>query len=378
VINYLEIALEKPLDDDTKDALKSSYSASQSLAYVIDDLLNLTSSENSKFAMVESAFNIQAAIEEVIDSLKAHAKRKSLLFSNIIEPEGFPSFVKGDLQRFQQVLSQIVSNAIRYTREGSITVETKVVTTDGAFSQVEIRVRDTGEGLSEDELDDLFQDLEQISTDESTGGGTQNSSLMLKATQSLQSLSSRPRLGLGLALVARFIILRDGQLRMKSTKNEGTTVTLSIPWMACPEPPHPFQTVTPHPTTFAQPEVSNQSQLQQGFPSTSAPRNPPGMPNFITPILDLRSQQVQNPTANTSLQRGSLASIMSPYSGHPPMVVAIADDNTINLQVLKKRLEILRHTVFMSRDGQECFEVFEKSSVDINFILMDLDVSFPF
>jgi two-component sensor histidine kinase len=371
VINYLEIALESILDDETKETLRKSHSASQSLVYVIDDLLNLTSAHESNFAMLEASFDIKAGIIEILDPLQAYAEQKSLSFEITAEPMDFPTFVKGDLQRFQQILSQVVSNAIRHTREGSIKVETKQVLTSGAYCVLETRVSDTGDGLSEAELDDIFQDLEQISTDDPQDNALLGQAIVPNAPEGqvgFQRNSSRARLGLGLALVARFILLRDGQLRMKSTKNEGTVVTLSLPWMVCSESRLPIQIAF---VPSSQGETARRYS-QERSSSASGTQSLPENLKAIKMLLDDPKLHNPNPGSSTDSNIPTTTSVL-PQSA---MVVAIADDNKINLQVLHKRLEMVGHKVLVSRNGQECFETFEKNSTVIDFILMDLDVSF--
>jgi CheY-like chemotaxis protein len=359
------------LDDDTKEALRKSHSASQSLVYVIDDLLNLTSSQESDFAMLEAAFDFKAGITEILEPLQAYAQHKSLVFESIIVPKDFPIFVKGDLQRFQQVLSQVVSNAIRHTEKGSIKIESRVALTRGAYCLVETSVSDTGDGLSEAELDDIFQDLEQISTDDAHDGALPDSGIASEASEGqmgFQRYSLRPRLGLGLALVARFVLLRDGQLRMKSAKNEGTILTLSLPWMICSDSRHPFQMPASLPTSRGE---ETRHYLEEHISSASRTQRLSKIPEAITGLIDERLNNLDLKSPIHS-ELPATTQILPQSS----MVIAIADDNPINLQVLNKRLEKMGHKVLVSRNGQECFELFEKNGAEIHFILMDLDVSF--
>jgi CheY-like chemotaxis protein len=368
VINYLEIALEKPLDEDTKDVLKKSHSASQSLVYVIDDLLNLTNSQETNFAMLEAAFDIKDAMAEILEPLRAHAQRKALLFINTVDLDGFPTFVKGDLQRFQQIISQVVSNAIRHTAEGSVTVESKAVSTSGDYCVLETAVCDTGEGFTSEELDDIFQDLEQVSPDDPNDSVSASLGISDKLLPP-QELQPRARLGKGLALVARFVLLRDGQLKIKSIKDKGTLVTLSLPWMVCPEPTEASQTLAPLPTP---PGEADREHLQQHHSAMSSSQNPPELSHSMTGFFDRHVVKPDSPHPQTPLYSEGPAT--TPGSINVPMVVAIADDNNINLQVLSRRLEMMGHKVLVSRDGQACFEVFQEASTDIQFILMDLDV----
>jgi signal transduction histidine kinase len=140
------------LDSDTIDILQKSHSASKSLVYVIDDLLRVSSAQQSHFSHLEATFDIKASILEILESLGAHARSKGLTFEYVNNGDP-PSLVKGDAHQLRQILIQIVTNAVRFTQSGGINIETKVVSTSSdEFCFLEICVRDTGEGLTQRQL----------------------------------------------------------------------------------------------------------------------------------------------------------------------------------------------------------------------------------
>src|SRR4051812_47719114 len=95
VINYLEMALEKPLEDSTKDALTQSYNASKSLIYVIDDLLNLTGSTTGSIPQLCETFDLMACLEETLDPLKRLAREKGVELV-LRTSSGASRFLRGD------------------------------------------------------------------------------------------------------------------------------------------------------------------------------------------------------------------------------------------------------------------------------------------
>jgi signal transduction histidine kinase len=151
------------LDSDTIDILHKSHSASKSLVYVIDDLLNLSSAQQNHFSLLEAAFDIKASILEALESLGACARSKGLTFEYINNGD-LPSLVKGDAHQLQQTLIQIVTNAIRFTHNGGIYVETKVVSTSDEFCFLEICVSDTGEGFTERQLGMFYSKICSMNT----------------------------------------------------------------------------------------------------------------------------------------------------------------------------------------------------------------------
>jgi CheY-like chemotaxis protein len=351
IINYLEIALERPLDGSTRDILRKSHTASVSLVYAIEDLLCITEAKNEHPSLIEVGFDIQDAFREVLEPLLICAQSQKLECS-IIKHSEVPNHVRGDIQRFQQIIMQIVSNAIQFTTEGSIVVEFSLISKNDAHCLLKIEVRDTGIGLSEEDLDEIFQDLEQIPIDQNQSNAT-----TLQDLERSEKHVKTAKLGLGLSIVARYVKLRNGQLRMKSEPSKGTSVSLILAFPLGSETLHPFQAPV---WQFTPPEESaldaGMLQRERSF--------------FDRPIV-ISLPPASSPISSEILTPGPVSDLVS-----QPMIVLIADDNTVNLQILDKRLKRMRHQVLVSRNGQECFDVFERYTSSIQFILMDIEVSF--
>lgn len=119
IINYLEIALEGSLDQETRENLSKSHSASKSLIYVINDLLDLTKTEEGQELIKDEVFDLLATIYEARDSFRGDALRKGLEYE-VIEHPGIPQFVHGDQRRVRQVVSNIIANAMQNTTSGYV------------------------------------------------------------------------------------------------------------------------------------------------------------------------------------------------------------------------------------------------------------------
>ncbi|TID15183.1 phytochrome-like protein [Venturia nashicola] len=364
IINYLEVAMENRLDNDTRELLRKSHSASQSLVYIIDDLLNLTRSQDGSFPLLELGFDIRSALAEALKPLEDLASGKGLQLLVFVDPN-FPQFVRGDFQRFQQAIVHVVSNAIRCTANGCVQLEANLVDRNDAHCLVEIKVSDTGIGIAEDHLDELFQELEQIPSEDSE---------MAKPTV-IGKLSrdptpiGKPVLGLGLATVARFTRLRSGLLKVRSTRGVGTIVSLLLPFPRSSEAFHPFQLPTP--------PVEDHS---TSISTTSGAADPPGSSGEVSGSdyahgffdLPVPTNQAQSPpmTPHPLLTTKTMVDM-----SQQPMMVMVADDNKINRQILKRRLERMDHQVETASDGQQCYGMFKEYSAGTHFILMDLDAS---
>lgn len=216
IINYLEIALEGTLDQETRDNLARSHSASKSLIYVINDLLDLTKTEEGNDLVKDEIFDFVACVREATEPFKKDAARKGIDYE-VIEHPGLPKAVFGDQRRIRQAVANVTANAVEHTTQGYVRIECFCTSVEGQKVRVEIVVEDTGNGMStatlfptlprfafpltqlclgDAKLDALFQDLEQVSTDADD----------LQSDSSLDHSPDNVRtLGLGLAVVARII-----------------------------------------------------------------------------------------------------------------------------------------------------------------------------
>ncbi|KAJ5833937.1 CheY-like superfamily [Penicillium riverlandense] len=220
IINYLEIALEGALDNETRESLTKSHSASKSLIYVINDLLDLTNTEQGQELIKAEPFDLKATFDEAADMLAGEAKRKKISYT-VTAHSGLPPAVLGDQRRVRQVFSNIISNAFQYTTSGAVTVDILPSSTQSLADHVAVEMIavDTGVGMAKETLETLSQELEQISSDD-------NHYFENEIEEDEQSAAEKPRpkrvLGLGLALVARIAHSMHGQLSVKSEEGKGS------------------------------------------------------------------------------------------------------------------------------------------------------------
>ncbi|CRG84479.1 Cyanobacterial phytochrome B [Talaromyces islandicus] len=236
IVNYLEIALEGSLDAETRDNLARSHSASKSLIYVINDLLDLTNTEKGQDLIKDEVFDLAATFKEATDMFDGEAKRKKISY-NIKTYPGVPKLVLGDQRRIRQVIVNLISNAIQHTESGSVSVEmwrSPVRCEQSGSVDVDIIVHDTGSGMSQTAVDTLFRDFEQVSTEEESYYYDKDGSQGL-----VEQGNGRRVLGLGLALVARIIRNMHGQLSVKSKEGEGSRFKVMLKFSVPMDPTSP-------------------------------------------------------------------------------------------------------------------------------------------
>jgi CheY-like chemotaxis protein len=228
IINYLEIVLEGSLDQETRDNLAKSHSASKSLIYVINDLLDLTKTEEGQHLTVQETFELSTCIDDAIDPFRADAKRKGIEYQVTKHP-GLPKLVRGDNRRVRQVITNVTANAFAHTNSGYVNVDVIVSEIrDDRSVVIQIVIEDSGCGMNPVQTEALFRDLEQVSTE---GSARQ------AANDETDKKKEMKTLGLGLAVVARVIRNAGGQLRLKSKEGEGSQFIIQLPFQLPEELP---------------------------------------------------------------------------------------------------------------------------------------------
>jgi len=207
VIGMAELIMNTNLDEEQQDQLQIIRNSSENLLTIINDILDFSKVESGKLTLEAQDIDLYGCIQQVIDLFTPQAKVKNLqLFADIAET--VPQMVRGDRVRLSQILTNLVSNAVKFTEKGSVKVSVEQIPhlQDGKI-QLKIGVHDTGIGIPEDKIDQLFKAFEQV--DASTTrrfGGT----------------------GLGLAICKQLVALMEGEIWIESQLNVGTTFFFTL------------------------------------------------------------------------------------------------------------------------------------------------------
>ncbi|GAA6022377.1 hypothetical protein JCM10207_004744 [Rhodosporidiobolus poonsookiae] len=231
IINYLELALDGPIQGEVRENLVRSHAASKSLIHVINDLLDLTRTEKGNDLFLTDPFNIAETLEEALEVHRKEAERRGLALDIVENPTGTPPTVLGDRAKIRQIVTNVVANALKHTQEGGILVEWGEIVDSNLEDALEakqdsiriaISVTDTGVGISEEKLENIFRQFEQVST---IGDKSRD-----------ETADEQKAVGLGLAVVARIVRNLGGQLQVESKVGEGSKFTFTFPFRL-PESP---------------------------------------------------------------------------------------------------------------------------------------------
>lgn len=209
ILGMLQLTLmADDLQADYRDNLVTAKNCADTLLRLINDILDISKLEAGKYKIKEETFDVKQAIEETVAAQVPLANNKGLQldcsFGNNI-----PKLVKGDGQRIQQVLNCLLSNAIKFTSEGSVRVKIASMDMEGE-NKVKIRmaVADTGIGISEANMSKLFIRFSQVdSSDTRRYGGS----------------------GLGLVITKQIVELMGGNIQVQSKEDIGSTFIVEVP-----------------------------------------------------------------------------------------------------------------------------------------------------
>ncbi len=206
VINLSELLQDTPLSDKQSALLKGVCEGGRSLLHLVNDVLDFSKIEAGKLELAVAPFHLRSLLMGLKDLYGKQAQAKALRFELLIAPE-IPEVVQTDASRLQQVLQNLLANAIKFTSSGYVRL---LVTLEMEFEHTNLHfvVEDTGIGIEETQQRKLFTEFQQADPGLNRHyGGT----------------------GLGLAIVARLVTLMKGRFGVDSTPGTGSRFWFSLP-----------------------------------------------------------------------------------------------------------------------------------------------------
>ncbi|PIE66005.1 MAG: hypothetical protein CSA26_02070 [Desulfobacterales bacterium] len=197
-------------EEEQKGYIDTALRSTRRLHRLLSDILDLSKVEAGKLTINHDSFDIRKSLQAVITFFTAAAEQKGILLRIVIDPE-IPETVIGDDYRFQQIVSNLVDNALKFTSEGSITLEAQLLASgNGQDCRILFSVADTGIGISSEAQGRLFHAFvqEQSSNIAHSLGGT----------------------GLGLVISRRLTELMGGSMSLISETGEGATFYFALPF----------------------------------------------------------------------------------------------------------------------------------------------------
>ena len=208
IYGLTEQMLQKPGSDEMAADLKVVHKSAEHLIALVNDTLDFSKIESKKLKFEQIDFSLNEIITEIHTLHKDSAQKKGieLIANNDTDKD---LVLQGDPIRLKQILINLITNAIKFTNQGQITLAVSVEEISEQNYLLHIEVADTGIGISKEDLHQIFDEFVQLDTD----------------------LTQKQRgAGLGLAIVKKLILLQNGKIYVDSTFGKGTRFTLQIPY----------------------------------------------------------------------------------------------------------------------------------------------------
>ncbi len=207
ILGMLYLALKEDMSSGLRNRLSKAQGAAQSLLGIINDVLDFSKLEAGKLVVEQVEFELETVLERLVDAVGLQAEAKGIEFLIRHDP-AIPTLLTGDPLRLGQVLLNLCGNAVKFTEQGEVELSLLCQDQDEDGVTVRISVRDTGIGMSSDQIRALFQ----------------------KFTQADQSMTRRyGGTGLGLAICKSLAELMGGRLWVESSQpDQGTTMCFTV------------------------------------------------------------------------------------------------------------------------------------------------------
>lgn len=180
--------------------------AAESLLGLVNDILDLSKIESGKMNLVVTEYSTEELLRAIVTMIRVRSNEKDLGFSVNIDPK-LPKVLSGDEGKIKQVLLNLLTNAVKYTKEGSFELSLKVEEQFDGRTQIRYQVSDTGIGIRPEDMDKLFSAFERL--DEKKNSGIQGT-------------------GLGLDISRQFVELMGDKLHCESVYGEGSTFYFTL------------------------------------------------------------------------------------------------------------------------------------------------------
>jgi PAS domain S-box-containing protein len=207
VIGLTGLLLRTDLTEEQREYVAIVRSSGDSLLSIINDILDFSKIDSGKMKLEFQPFSLRRCIEDSMDMMAAKALEKGLGLE-YAHDENTPEIITGDPNRLGQVLANLISNAVKFTDQGMITINVSSKKLEDISYEIHFEVRDTGIGIPKNKMGQLFQSFSQVDVSTTRRhGGT----------------------GLGLAISKRLVEMMGGRIWVESVLGEGSAFHFVIP-----------------------------------------------------------------------------------------------------------------------------------------------------
>lgn len=208
IIGMNEMILRDSREEQVQKYSENIRNAGNTLLGIINDILDFSKIEAGKMELIEVDYNFVSLLNDLVNMVQRKAEEKGLEFKINVDSDT-PKILHGDEIRIKQVITNILSNAVKYTREGSITFSVKSIKCEDDADSVilHVSVEDTGVGIKKEDLDKLFEAFERIEE---------------KKNRNIEGT------GLGMAIAQSFLNMMGSAIRVESEYGKGSVFSFDL------------------------------------------------------------------------------------------------------------------------------------------------------
>lgn len=204
ILGFLSVLENTNLNREQLDIVRIVKDSSKNLVSIVDDLLDISKIEAGRLEIKNKRFNFKKFIESIVKTYELQASEKRLQFVTDIG-ENLPRFLIGDQLRLNQILINLLENALKYTHQGTVTLRISTTSRNMRRIPVTFEIIDTGIGIPKEHLTTIFESFTQLEKRGLFGGS-----------------------GLGLSIVKQLTQLMESDLEVNSTENKGSSFKFTI------------------------------------------------------------------------------------------------------------------------------------------------------
>lgn len=310
IMGMTDLALMTDLTDEQKEYLNMVKTSSRHLLDIVNDILDISKIESGKFRLDLVSFNLEEKIKNLVKNFSILAEEKFIDFMYFLDPKLCDMDIIGDPLRLNQILMNLLSNALKFTEKGTIILCAKRIQSPDGIIRAQFSVSDTGIGIPEDKTDRLFKTFSQVDDSYTKKyGGT----------------------GLGLAISKQLVNMMNGDIWVNSTQEQGSCFYFTAEFLLADH--------------YNNPNTLNDSESQ--LYDDTLTEYDDTLTEYDTLVKDEPTQTYQK-------------------------TVLIVDDNEINQRLIAALLAKKGYDYISATNGNEALKILECQMVDL--ILMDIQM----